>query len=113
MSAGVRLPLEVNFTGPRGWGVRCKRDIQSGQFVAEYVGELVTSMEAVRAALVLDRAQAAFLGWVYVLAKANLDLYINLKQHMFGAGHPTALAQGAPGAVLPRKPGRVLISGAC
>lgn len=53
MSAGVWLPLEVHYTGLRGWGVRCARDITGGQFVAEYVGELITNMEAVRRALSL------------------------------------------------------------
>lgn len=46
---GIRLPIEV-FRTPngRGWGVRCRRPIQVGQFICEYVGEILTDEEAER-----------------------------------------------------------------
>ena len=54
VSAGIRLRLEVHYTGLRGWGVRCARNIREGEFVAEYVGEVTTNTEAVRFALATD-----------------------------------------------------------
>lgn len=32
----------------RGWGLRCARDMRSGEFVCEYAGEVITTEEAVR-----------------------------------------------------------------
>lgn len=43
MSEGLRLPLEVHYMGERGWGMRCAQAIRPGEFVAEYVGELMTN----------------------------------------------------------------------
>lgn len=44
---GITLPIEVFYTGPdRGWGVRCRRDIDPGEFICAYHGDVVTSTEA-------------------------------------------------------------------
>lgn len=48
VTSGLRLPLEVFYTGPdRGWGVRCSKAIPTGTFICEYAGEIVTDAEAV------------------------------------------------------------------
>lgn len=39
---------EPFFTGFRGWGLRCLVDIKKGEFVNEYVGELITKEECKR-----------------------------------------------------------------
>ncbi|XP_040270697.1 histone-lysine N-methyltransferase NSD3 isoform X4 [Bufo bufo] len=36
---------EIFRTDKRGWGLRCKRDIRKGEFVNEYVGELIDEEE--------------------------------------------------------------------
>ena len=51
VTRGIRHNLEIYMTGPQrdggsGWGVRCAEDIQAGEFVAEYVGEVLTEAEA-------------------------------------------------------------------
>lgn len=43
---GPYLPLQVFWTGERGWGVRCETDIPVGAFVCNYIGHLCTSAEA-------------------------------------------------------------------
>lgn len=49
VSQGIQLPLEVFRTSNgRGWGVRCSCDIPVGTFVCDYVGRLLTDIEAVR-----------------------------------------------------------------
>ena len=45
-SRGVYLPLQVFWTGNRGWGVRCEVDIPVGAFVCCYVGKTITKTEA-------------------------------------------------------------------
>ena len=48
VSQGLQLPLEVFKTSNgRGWGVRCSCDIPVGTFVCDYVGRLMTDIEAV------------------------------------------------------------------
>lgn len=41
-----RAQLELFKTKHRGWGVKARHDIVMGQFVCEYVGELITDEEA-------------------------------------------------------------------
>eukprot|EP00742_Colponemidia_sp_Colp-10_P006382 GILJ01006839.1.p1 GENE.GILJ01006839.1~~GILJ01006839.1.p1 ORF type:complete len:654 (+),score=67.77 GILJ01006839.1:86-2047(+) len=41
-------PLEVFHADKKGWGIRAIQDVSAGQFVAEYLGELVDSKEFVR-----------------------------------------------------------------
>jgi len=46
---GRKVPLEIFRTdNGRGWGVRSSVDIQKGQFIDKYVGEIITSKEAMR-----------------------------------------------------------------
>ncbi|KOS22565.1 Histone-lysine N-methyltransferase [Escovopsis weberi] len=49
---GRTVPLQIFRTHDRGWGVRSQVEIQKGQFVDRYVGEIITSAEA-------DRRRAA------------------------------------------------------
>lgn len=43
---GRRIPLQIFRTEDRGWGVRTLVDIQKGQFVDRYLGEILTAREA-------------------------------------------------------------------
>ena len=41
-----RAQMELFKTKHRGWGVKARQDIVKGQFVCEYVGELITDSQA-------------------------------------------------------------------
>jgi [histone H3]-lysine9 N-trimethyltransferase SUV39H len=43
---GRRVGLEIFKTRDRGWGLRCKEDLRTGQFIDLYKGEIVTIEEA-------------------------------------------------------------------
>lgn len=43
---GRRIPLQIFRTEDRGWGVRTLVDLQKGQFVDCYMGEILTAREA-------------------------------------------------------------------
>lgn len=43
---GRRIPLQIFRTEDRGWGVRTLVDLQKGQFVDRYLGEILTAREA-------------------------------------------------------------------
>ncbi|EFX00120.1 histone-lysine n-methyltransferase clr4 [Grosmannia clavigera kw1407] len=45
---GRRIPLQIFRTEDRGWGVRTLVDIDKGQFVDRYLGEIITAAEANR-----------------------------------------------------------------
>ncbi|KAI1260559.1 SET domain-containing protein [Xylariaceae sp. FL1019] len=45
---GRQIPLQIFYTGNRGWGVRSPVDIKKGQFVDTYIGEVITAEEANR-----------------------------------------------------------------
>lgn len=45
---GRRIPLQIFRTKDRGWGVRTLVDIDKGQFVDRYLGEIITAAEANR-----------------------------------------------------------------
>jgi histone-lysine N-methyltransferase SUV39H len=45
---GRTVPLQIFRTDDRGWGVRSPADIQKGQFVDLYLGEIITPAEARR-----------------------------------------------------------------
>lgn len=40
---GIQLPLQIFRTSSRGWGLRCKREIQMGEFICAYIGEIITN----------------------------------------------------------------------
>ncbi|KAL3124128.1 hypothetical protein niasHT_004717 [Heterodera trifolii] len=40
--------IELFYTGAKGWGMRAKQDITQGQFIIEYVGEVIGSREMQR-----------------------------------------------------------------
>ncbi|KAI0999974.1 Histone-lysine N-methyltransferase, H3 lysine-9 specific [Podosphaera aphanis] len=48
VSRGRQIPLQIFRTRNRGWGLRSTEDIKKGQFVGNYVGELITAEEANR-----------------------------------------------------------------
>eukprot|EP01116_Phalansterium_solitarium_P003675 TRINITY_DN14499_c0_g1_i1.p1 TRINITY_DN14499_c0_g1~~TRINITY_DN14499_c0_g1_i1.p1 ORF type:complete len:409 (-),score=100.47 TRINITY_DN14499_c0_g1_i1:143-1369(-) len=58
---GPKYPLEVFKTRSKGWGVRAKSAIPKWHFVAEYVGEIITSQEAERRGAVYDRLKCSYL----------------------------------------------------
>ena len=37
--------MEVRHTAKRGWGLYLEQDVKEGDFVVEYVGELITTEE--------------------------------------------------------------------
>eukprot|EP00656_Telonema_subtile_P043333 TRINITY_DN49705_c0_g1_i2.p1 TRINITY_DN49705_c0_g1~~TRINITY_DN49705_c0_g1_i2.p1 ORF type:complete len:343 (-),score=33.18 TRINITY_DN49705_c0_g1_i2:162-1190(-) len=43
---GIQLPIQVFRTSSRGWGLRCTREIQMGEFICEYIGEIITNQMA-------------------------------------------------------------------
>ncbi|KAI1133563.1 SET domain-containing protein [Nemania abortiva] len=43
---GRKVPLQIFRTENRGWGVRSTVDIQKGQFIDKYMGEIITGQEA-------------------------------------------------------------------
>ncbi|EKD15740.1 SET domain-containing protein [Drepanopeziza brunnea f. sp. 'multigermtubi' MB_m1] len=45
---GRKVALQIFPTSGRGWGVKSTEDIKRGQFVGEYVGEIITPAEANR-----------------------------------------------------------------
>lgn len=45
---GRRVPLQIFRTQDRGWGVKTLFDIEKGQFVDRYLGEILTAQEAQR-----------------------------------------------------------------
>lgn len=45
---GRKIPLQIFRTEDRGWGVRTLVDIDKGQFVDRYLGEVITAAEANR-----------------------------------------------------------------
>lgn len=45
VQSGSRIPIQVFWTGDKGWGVRSKKFIPKGTFVFEYVGKIVTDAE--------------------------------------------------------------------
>ena len=40
------MKVEIIKTINRGWGLRCKRDLNRGEFIDTYRGEIITSEEA-------------------------------------------------------------------
>ena len=43
---GRKVPLEIFKTTNRGWGLRCPVDLEEGQFIDTYRGEVITQEEA-------------------------------------------------------------------
>ena len=51
--------LEIFYTGNKGWGVRCKEDIRKGEFVVEYMGDIIDTKEcADRMRKLVENSQA-------------------------------------------------------
>ncbi|KAK6529231.1 hypothetical protein TWF281_008412 [Arthrobotrys megalospora] len=45
---GRQVPLEIFKTEHKGWGLRCPEDLEAGQFIDRYTGEVITEREADR-----------------------------------------------------------------
>ncbi|RVD83025.1 uncharacterized protein DFL_007429 [Arthrobotrys flagrans] len=45
---GRQVPLEIFKTEHKGWGLRCPIDLDAGQFIDRYIGEVITEHEAER-----------------------------------------------------------------
>ncbi|KAL8831050.1 MAG: hypothetical protein Q9191_001096 [Dirinaria sp. TL-2023a] len=45
---GRKVPLEIFKTTNRGWGLRCPKALQKGQFIDTYRGEIITNEESDR-----------------------------------------------------------------
>ncbi|PWA03555.1 hypothetical protein BB558_000241 [Smittium angustum] len=58
---GPRLNLQVFRTKHKGWGVRTLQTLQEGQFIAEYVGEIITYSEADRRGKLNDKLGSTYL----------------------------------------------------
>ncbi|OAA65515.1 SET domain protein [Niveomyces insectorum RCEF 264] len=48
VARGRQIPLQIFRTPDRGWGVRTLVDLEKGQFVDRYLGEILTAREAQR-----------------------------------------------------------------
>jgi SET domain-containing protein len=53
--------MEVFYFGVKGWGVRAVSSIEKGEFVAEYVGELIYSEEAEKRGRMYDASRCSTL----------------------------------------------------
>ncbi|KAJ9067963.1 hypothetical protein DSO57_1033583 [Entomophthora muscae] len=58
---GRTVKLQIFKTANKGWGVRAMEKIPKGRFVAEYVGEIITSEEAERRGLEYDSQGRTYL----------------------------------------------------
>ncbi|KAI9708424.1 MAG: hypothetical protein M1828_002987 [Chrysothrix sp. TS-e1954] len=84
---GRTIPLEVFKTGQRGWGIRTLVDVNEGQFIDTYRGEIITADEADDREAEADGNKASYL---YTLDKyvpddlALEDCYVVDGEHMGG-----------------------------
>ncbi|RMZ69069.1 set domain-containing [Pyrenophora seminiperda CCB06] len=64
----------------RGWGLRCKEDVQEGQFIDTYRGEVITDAEATRRENASSKAKASYLYSLDKFAESEgldeSDLYV-------------------------------------
>ncbi|KAI9320388.1 hypothetical protein BX666DRAFT_1907472 [Dichotomocladium elegans] len=58
---GRNVPLQIFKTKGKGWGVRAMDDIQRGQFVEEYIGEVITEEEGEFRGSFYDKAGMTYL----------------------------------------------------
>lgn len=58
---GRTVPLEIFKTDIRGWGLRATQDLQKGQFVDTYCGEIITNEEADRREERAGKGKASYL----------------------------------------------------
>jgi SET domain-containing protein len=80
---GLCIPIEVFWTGKKGWGLRSKQKIRKGTFVFEYVGEIVTNAELMqrRALGVLGKSEpftlALDVDWISDQVTDDVTFYID------------------------------------
>lgn len=55
------MNLEIFHTGNRGWGVRTKSDIKTGQFIGVYAGEIVSESESEKRGELYDRVGRTYI----------------------------------------------------
>lgn len=58
---GRKQTLAIFKTEERGWGVRTKRQIAQGQYICEYVGEIISAAEAERRGKIYDAVGRTYL----------------------------------------------------
>ncbi|KAF8476937.1 hypothetical protein BDZ91DRAFT_769233 [Kalaharituber pfeilii] len=58
---GRKIPLEIFKTENKGWGLRCPQRIPKGTFIDTYPGELITTEEAEKRALVYSASGLSYL----------------------------------------------------
>ncbi|OLY81859.1 Histone-lysine N-methyltransferase SUV39H2 [Smittium mucronatum] len=58
---GPAVSLQIFRTKHKGWGVRTLQPLQKGQFIAEYVGEVITNAEADRRGKINDKMGSTYL----------------------------------------------------
>ncbi len=45
LQRGLRKQIELFYCGEKGWGVKAAEDIAEGEFVIEYIGEVISEDE--------------------------------------------------------------------
>ncbi|OMH82265.1 Histone-lysine N-methyltransferase SUV39H1 [Zancudomyces culisetae] len=58
---GSNVKFQIFRTKNKGWGVKTLQTLKSGQFVAEYVGEVITNKEATRRGKLNDKLGSTYL----------------------------------------------------
>lgn len=48
LQRGLRKQIELFYCGEKGWGVKAAEDIAEGEFVIEYIGEVISEDEKER-----------------------------------------------------------------
>ncbi|KAF3080071.1 hypothetical protein TWF102_002477 [Orbilia oligospora] len=58
---GRQVPLEIFKTEHKGWGLRCPVDLDAGQFIDRYIGEVITEQEAERRTKIQEKIGLTYL----------------------------------------------------
>ncbi|KAK6510384.1 hypothetical protein TWF506_009494 [Arthrobotrys conoides] len=58
---GRQIPLEIFKTEHKGWGLRCPIDLDAGQFIDRYIGEVITEQEAERRTKIQEKIGLTYL----------------------------------------------------
>lgn len=74
---GRKVPLEIFKTAKRGWGLRCKANLQRGQFLDTYRGEIITDAQATRREDDAKRSHDRVDSYLYALDKFEATERLN------------------------------------
>lgn len=84
----VEVEIFKTSTG-RGWGLRCKKDLNEGQFIDTYRGEIITDDEATKREESASKAKASYLYSLDKFAESEeleqAELYVVDGEYMGGA----------------------------